>query len=320
MRVLVTGGAGYLGSVLLKHLIDKGYNVTVVDCMLYGENHIKGLDASVVKADIRDSTELTELVPSMDAVIHLAAIVGDQAGDLSKEDTIRTNYFATRNLAELCRRYDKRIVYTSTCSVYGTQKNESLTEESALFPISIYALSKLAAEDAIRNYCKNYLILRLGTLHGMSPRMRFDLVINRFIAQAIQDKRITVFGGEQFRPFLHIMDASDAIIRALETDAIGTYNVGITNMRIMDIADTIKRKTGCEVTVYREIKDPRNYIVDSSKAMKELRVNATHDVEDSIRDVGSAMEEGVIRDYREPIYSNAEWLRRTLYGTHDNRR
>jgi len=245
VKVLVTGGAGYLGSILVKRLAERFEKVIVYDAMLYGNAHLSNTGADIVVGDVSDTQTLGKLIPSVDAVVHLAAIVGDQAGDIDKENTIKVNYFATRNLADLCRRMGKRLIYTSTCSVYGAQKNV-LTEESEVLPLSVYALTKLAAEDAVRNYCEDYVILRLGTLHGLSPRMRFDLVINRFIAQAIQDGKIAVFGGEQYRPFLHVRDAAEAIVKCLESDIRGTYNLGGQNMKIIDVANEIKNKTGCK--------------------------------------------------------------------------
>ncbi len=185
-----------------------------------------------------------------------------------------------------------------------------ITEKSAIAPLSLYAMSKMLAEDAIRKRCENYVIFRLGTLFGLSPRMRFDLVVNRFIAQAIQEKTITVYGGAQRRPFVHIQDVSDIFVKALDSDKKGTYNLGGENYMISDVAKIIEQKTGCHVQLRNDMADPRDYAVDSSLAKKTFGFKVNRNIEYVVAEIKSAYEKGIVKDYKEPIFNNGEWLQK----------
>src|SRR3989338_6416000 len=186
MKVLVTGGAGYLGTVLVNKLLRKGYKVTVLDNLLFGNYLGKHKNMKIIDGDIRNLVTVVKALNDADAVIHLASIVGDQAGDLEQRTTIEINYLATKNIAELCQLYGKRFIYPSTCSVYGERSEKVVKENARLIkPISLYGQTKLRSEQGIADSCNDYTILRLGTLFGLSPRMRFDLAINLFAAKAI---------------------------------------------------------------------------------------------------------------------------------------
>lgn len=310
MKVLVTGGMGYLGSIVVRKLLEEGFEVRVFDNLIYG----KSLGDSeckfeLVQGDVRDAESVSKAVTDVDAVIHLAGIVGDTPGNLNKELTINVNYLATRQLAELCNKRDLRLIFSSTCSIYGAKPDKLLNEKSEVYPLSIYAITKLAAEEAIKNLTDNFVIFRFGTLFGLSPRMRFDLVVNKFIAQAIQDKKITVFGGLQYRPFLHIQDAADSFVKALETPNKGVYNLGGVNYKIIDVANIMEQETGCEILLFENIKDPRNYAVDSSLAERTFGIKFTKSVKYAVDEIKDAYARGVIKNYKEPIFSNEEWLR-----------
>lgn len=312
MRVLVTGGMGYLGCVLVRKLCEKGHNVRMLDSLLYGNNLGNQLDFELIKGDIRDKDTLSKSLDGMDAVIHLAAIVGEPAGNLDKELTVNINYLATRRLAELCSKGGVKLVFSSTCSVYGARPNELINEKFEILPLSLYAISKLAAEESIEKLQPDSIILRLGTLFGYSPKMRFDLVVNRFIAQAMQHEKITVFGGSQYRPFLHVQDAVDAFVKSVNSNKNGLFNLGGINYRIIEVANIIQKKTDCEVVVFSEIRDPRNYAVDSSLAIKSLEVEFRRDIGYAIDEIKTAYENGSVKNYKDAIYSDEEWLRRLM--------
>lgn len=312
MKVLVTGGLGYLGCILVKKLTDKGYSVRVLDPLLFGNKLDENSDFDLIEGDIRDHATVLRALNGIDAVVHLAGIVGEPAGNLDKELTVSVNYLATRDLAKICSRRKTRLIFSSTCSVYGAKPDKLLKEDDEVFPLSIYAISKLAAEETIENANPNSVIFRLGTLYGYSPRMRFDLVVNTFIARAIQENKITVFGGQQYRPLVHVQDAADAFLKALDSDETGVFNLGGRNCKIIDVANVIQKETRCNVVVYQEIEDPRNYAVDSSLAIQSLKVDFRRDIPYTVNRIKVAFEEGSIRDYREPVYNNTEWLRRLI--------
>lgn len=310
MRVLVTGGLGYLGSVLVAKLIERGYEVKVLDLMLYG-NHLAKKDGGfeLIKGNLRDDKILQRAMDGVEAVIHLAGIIGDAAANLDMELTIDVNYLATVRLADLCSKRDVKLIFSSTCSVYGTQPNQLITEKSKTAPLSLYAFSKLLSEEAIRRRCKRYVIFRLGTMFGLSPRMRFDLVVNRFIAQAIQDGEIRVYGGEQYRPFVHLQDVSEYFVKALDGDVSGTYNIGGNNYRIIEVAELLRKKLGCKVVIEKEQKDPRNYAVDSTLAKETFGNRNFIEIDWAVDEIKTAYSRGIIKDYKAPVFDNEKWLR-----------
>jgi len=310
VRVLVTGGLGYLGSVLVAKLIERGYEVKVLDLMLYG-NHLAKKDGGfeLIKGNLRDDKILQRAMDGVEAVIHLAGIIGDAAANLDMELTIDVNYLATVRLADLCSKRDVKLIFSSTCSVYGTQPNQLITEKSKTAPLSLYAFSKLLSEEAIRRRCKRYVIFRLGTMFGLSPRMRFDLVVNRFIAQAIQDGEIRVYGGEQYRPFVHLQDVSEYFVKALDGDVSGTYNIGGNNYRIIEVAELLRKKLGCKVVIEKEQKDPRNYAVDSTLAKETFGNRNFIEIDWAVDEIKTAYSRGIIKDYKAPVFDNEKWLR-----------
>jgi len=304
MKVLVTGGAGYFGSVLVPKLLAAGHSVTVLDNFLYGRNPLEGVmdKITVIEGDIRDMTSVVKALGNCDAVIHLASIVGDQAGDIDPRTTIEINYLATKNIAELCELYGKKLLFASTCSVYGDGQNVVMKEDmkQVYSPLSLYGETKLKSENAIKQFDINYAIMRMGTLFGLSGRMRFDLVINLFIAKALNKEKITVFGGQQFRPFVHLLDASDAFLMALEKDMKGTFNVSWKNYKLIDVAHDIMAKLGAEIEISDKIVDKRNYFVDTSK-MEKLGFAPKRDIAFAVNEIKSFAK---TKDYKNPIFSN----------------
>ena len=311
MRLLVTGGSGYIGSIMTKALVERGDFVRVLDSMLYGNHLDSSYEGSeVINGDINDDRSLNKAIADVDAVIHLAAIVGDQACDLNKERAIHTNYLAARNIAHSCAKNGKRLLFLSTCSVYGAKPGSVITESDSVLPLSIYAITKLAAEEAVQSSGCDHVILRLGTVYGYSPRMRFDLVINLMIAQALQLGSITVFGGDQFRPFIHVKDVVENSMRAVDSEATGVFNLGGSNHQICGVGKKIRDLTKCRINLFADIKDPRNYAVDSTKARQVLGAKFSRDIADAVDEIQFALKRGTLKSFDDPTYCNAEWLRR----------
>ncbi len=315
--VLVTGGAGYLGSVLVRKLLGQGYGVIVLDALYFGDDSIKDLyekpDFIFIKGNIENIGDLSKALEKASYVIHLAGIVGDPACSVDPVFTIQTNFFATQAFIKLCKYYKiKRFIFASTCSVYGAAKNK-LNEDSPTNPVSLYARSKLEAEDVLLSEADesiDIVIMRMATLYGWSYRPRFDLVANLFAGKAAVGEDIIVQGGSQRRPLLHLEDAASAFTLALKASknkvAGEIFNVGFTseNYTILEIAAmTEKSKEGVRVIVDKNVADKRDYWVDFSKIENTLNIKPQNDLEISIREI---MKEVVKRklDIRNPKYSN----------------
>lgn len=321
--VLVVGGAGYLGSVLSRKLLAKGFKVVVLDILAFGINPVKALRRNkrfkLIEGDIRNISTITRALVGVDAVINLAAIVGDPACKNSPEMTIETNYLANKALAEACK-YNQinRFLYASTCSVYGAMKNDKeLTEESPLNPVSLYARSKIQSEEGIMSLIDGNFsptILRMGTLYGYSPRMRFDLVVNTMTKTALQTGNIYIHGGgKQWRPLLHVEDAADAYIGCLKAPIESVrgevFNIGSSgqNYQIIDIARIVLKHIPKTRLVFQgEAGDPRNYFVSFKKCKRTISFAARHGVANGVAEIKNAIGSGEIKDPENPIYYNVE--------------
>lgn len=328
-NVLIVGGAGYLGSVLCRKLLERGYKVRVLDNLLYGDDGIRKLygnqNFEFVKGDMRNIQIVMDAIKGMDAVIHLAAIVGDPASAIDPEETIEINYLGTKMLAEICK-YNQinRFIFASTCSVYGTNPDPEklLNEESPLNPVSLYAEMKLKSEEGLLELVdENFspTIFRMATLYGLSPRMRFDLVINLLTAKATIEKKITIFGGDQWRPFLHVEDAAEAYIKCLEAPIHKVrgeiFNVGSNeqNHQIREIGKMIKDIIpDAEIITEEENVDKRNYRVSFKKIENVLGYKPCHTIKDGITEIYRAIQQGIFSDYKNPKYSNYKFLQRNL--------
>ena len=307
MRIVVTGGAGYLGSCLCRRLLEENHEVTCLDNLLYGVEPIKPLlkNASfhLLEGDIRNMTTLTMAINRAEAVIHLASIVGQQAANLNPQVTMEINYLATKNLVELCKLYNvSTLVFASTCSVYGARPNDLIDEKSATSPVDLYAETKIRSEGAILEVFPDATILRTATLFGLSPRMRFDLAINRFVAQALQDKKLTVFGGQQYRPFLHVQDAVEAYLLVLRRHLKGIYNISWENWQIVDVAKLISDSLGAEIEISTKIVDLRDYKVSYDK-IKKMGFRPERSIQLAVKEIGDRYE-GEFKDYRLPKFDN----------------
>lgn len=261
MKILVTGGAGYLGSVLVPMLISEGHNVDVIDIR-------QPISGNWINRDVfHDPITETDL-KNVDAVIHLAALVGDAICNKDPQRAVEVNYLGTKYLSQACKKAGVKLVFASTCSVYGV-KNNLCKEDTDPEPFSLYGITKLKAESDVLN--AGGIVLRMGTLYGISPKMRYDLVVNEFVRKAKVDKVVSVFGGSQMRPFLEIKNAASAYLQCLKSDISGEiFNLADENITILKLAQIIQEIFGCEINILPEIVDKRSYMVDSSKAIKTL--------------------------------------------------
>lgn len=322
--ILVVGGAGYLGSVLIKKLLSRGFKVKVLDILMFGKQSIKEYlnndRFKLIKGDIRNISTLVRALDDVDAVINLAAIVGDPACENRPEVAIETNYLANKNLAEACKYHQiNRFIFASTCSVYGTMgENERLDENSSLNPFSLYARSKIQSEEGIlRLEDENFspIVLRMGTLYGYSPRMRFDLVVNAMTKSAVVNKYISVHGGgKQWRPLLHVEDAADAYIKCLQAPLEKVkgqiFNLGSSkqNYQIINIAETVKKCVpGASLYIDDKNSDLRDYFISFSRIEKALKYKAVCKLEDAIIRIKKAIEDKEINNVDDPKYYNVEY-------------
>ncbi len=312
LNVLVVGGAGYVGGAVTDALVRAGYSTRVYDALLYEESYRKPVE--FVFGDVRDEDRLLPYVRWADAVVWLAAIVGDGACQLNPEVTIDVNQEA---VAWLTRHFDRRIIFMSTCSVYGAQDKVELDEDAPTAPLSVYAATKLAAEAYLRD--SKALTFRLGTLFGVGDefsRIRLDLVVNTLTVRAWQSGKITVFGGDQFRPLLHVMDVAQAVVSNIETSATGVFNLHRQNVRIVDLAYQLRNHFPDLVIEQTPMKfqDSRNYRVRSDKAYQLLGFRASHSIDQGIEEMKYLVENHRIKDLLNPRYTNQVFL--SMFNTH----
>ena len=269
MRVLVLGGAGYSGSVLVEELLARGDEVTVVDAFWFGDWLKDARGLTKVVGDVRNPESFPKA--SFDALIHLANIANDPGVELSPVLSWEVNVLATHLLSDWASKQEiPHVIYASSGSVYGVKDEERVTEDLSLVPISAYNKTKMVAERVLLSYSDAFRlhIVRPATICGTSPRMRFDLTVNMLTLQGMRDKRITVFGGSQVRPNIHIRDLVGVYVHLLSGRDIeaGIFNAGFQNLSVMEIAQLIAKKTSAEIVV-SESDDPRSYRLDSTKLL-----------------------------------------------------
>jgi nucleoside-diphosphate-sugar epimerase len=305
MNVLIVGGAGYIGGAITDILQNTDHRTRVYDSLVYEESYRKPID--FIYGDVRDIETLREQLEWADAVIWLAALVGDGACAINPEISVEINQDAVRWLSE---NFNGRIIFTSTCSVYGAQ-NGILSEESPNGPLSVYARTKLAAEQYLEN--KNALIFRLGTLFGISDlfaRLRLDLVVNVMTVRAALEGELTVYGGDQFRPLLHVRDVAEAIVQYIDTEYKGIYNLHRQNVRIVDLAYQVRNHFPDTVVsrTEMEFEDARNYRVSSEKVRTELGWRPKYSIDDGIIEIKELIETKRLKDVMNPRYTNQAFL------------
>jgi nucleoside-diphosphate-sugar epimerase len=305
-NVLVVGGAGYIGGHVTDRLTEAGYTVRVYDNLLYEEKYLKPVD--FVRGDILDQASLKPHLAWADAVVWLAALVGDGACALDPALTEKVNL---ESLRWAVRHFDRRLVFMSTCSVYGAQDG-ILDEDSPVNPLSVYAHTKVEAEKVVAP--ANSITFRLGTIFGVGDRfsrLRLDLVVNLLTVKACLYRRMSVYGGAQYRPLLHVRDVAEAIVPNIATPHRGVYNLVSCNMTILQAAEKIAELVP-DVTIERtEIKfqDARNYQVSGTRAEETFGFQPRLTVYDGIREIKDLTEQGRIGDVYNTRYSNAEYLR-----------
>ena len=308
MKVLIVGGAGYVGGGIVD-LLSTENEVTVYDSLIYENSYRKNVD--FIFGDIRDYKKINNILDKHDAVIWLAALVGDGACAINPALTHEINSETVKNLA---KNFKGKIVFLSTCSVYGAQEG-ILDESSDVNPLSEYASSKLIAEKYLAD--SDSIIFRLGTLFGIGDkfsRIRLDLVVNILTTKAYIDKKMSVFGGEQWRPLLHVKDVANAIAHTLDTQTNGVFNLHYKNFKIIEIANEIKNKiSDVEIeTTPLPFQDARNYQVSSDKLKDATGFQASVDLTQGINEMYELISSNRIKDINDPRYSNQNFLQK--YG------
>jgi nucleoside-diphosphate-sugar epimerase len=320
--VLVIGGAGFVGSVLVRELIALGYRVTVMDALVYGDESIRALygrpDFDVVPGDLRSVESIVRSVKSADAVIHLGGLVGDPACAVDEQLTLDINLHATRTIAEASRGLGvKRLVFASSCSVYGASEG-TIDELTPLKPISTYAQTKMDSEKLLLSLDNPYfttVILRFGTFFGLSPRPRFDLVVNMLVAKALADREITIFGGDQWRPFIHVRDGALALSQCLSAplEAVKgeVFNVGsdAENHSLAEIAEMVAELVeGTRVNYVPAASSEASYRVSFAKISDRLGFHPKYSLAHGLQELKEAIESGEISHYLDHRYSNIKAL------------
>ena len=305
-NIFVTGGAGYVGAVLVPRLLDEGCTVTVLDLMIYGDSVIAPHPRlRVIKGDIRDQALLNEALPGHDAVIHLACISNDPSFELNPTLGKSINLDAFGPLVKISRESGvKRFIYASSSSVYGIKKEQNVNEEMILEPLTDYSRFKADCEQILNEAQTTdftTVTIRPATVCGYSPRQRLDVVVNILTNLAYHKGEITVFGGEQLRPNIHIADMVESYIVVLnapnEAVAGQIYNAGYENQPVRELAETVRSVVGEHVKlVTTPTDDNRSYHISSEKIREELGFKATHTIRDAVEDLAKAFESGKLPD------------------------
>ena len=310
MKILVTGACGYKGHVLVPKLLARGYKVVAFDLQWFGNFHMPHPNLSIVKGDVRD----IDIIPldGVDCIIHLSSIANDPCGDLNPKLTWEVSALATMQLADKAKRMGiKRFIYASSGSVYGVKEEAQVTEELELKPISEYNKTKMVGERVLLSYQDDMVvqIVRPATVCGYSPRMRLDVSVNLLTMQALSKGKITVFGGDQVRPNIHIDDITDVYLHLIDhPEVTGVYNAGFENISIMEIAKLVTKHIPVEIAV-TESNDPRSYRINSDKLLATgYRPKKT--VEDAIREIIEKYRAGVLKD--EDHFYNLRWMEKTV--------
>jgi len=312
MNVLVIGGAGYVGTILVNKLLKLGHQVTCYDLMIYGAHFSDHKNLNLVKGDIRNLELLEKNIISQDCIIHLACISNDPSFELNPTLGKSINYDCFEPLVKMSVKHSvKKFVYASSSSVYGVKSDSNVTEETSLEPLTDYSKFKMLCEKILLKYRSEKfetVIIRPATVCGYSPRQRLDVIVNIFVNHAFNNKKITIFGGSQLRPNIHIEDMVQVYLDLLNIDTTSilypVYNVGFENHKIKDIAeivqDRFKKKEHIEI-IFQETDDLRSYHIDSSKIERELDFKPTKNIKDAVDDLINAFESKKLKNSMEDI-------------------
>lgn len=312
MKILVTGACGYKGNVLIPKLLSLGHTVIAFDIMWFGNDLIPHPALKVVKGDVRDIDSIP--LNGVDIVIHLSSIANDPAGDLNPKLTWEVSALATMQLADRSVRFGvKQFIYASSGSVYGLKEEEQVTEDLTLIPLSEYNKTKMVAERVVLSYADRMVVqvVRPATVCGLSNRMRLDVAVNMLTIQALTKGEITVLGGEQTRPNIHIEDITDLYLFLLERKELtGIYNAGFENLTINNIAKMVSSHTPAKIIV-KQSNDPRSYRIDSSKLL-QTGFKPKYSVNDAIKEIVYAYNTGKLKN--EERYHTVSWMQKNNFG------
>jgi nucleoside-diphosphate-sugar epimerase len=312
MRVLVTGACGYKGSVLVPKLLARGHDVVGLDIMWFGNELAAHPRLMTIQGDVREIDSIP--LEGVDAIIHLSSVANDPCGDLNPKLTWEVSCLATMQLADKAARLGiNRFIYASSGSVYGLKEESQVTEDLDLVPLSEYNKTKMVAERVLMSYADRMVvqIVRPATVCGLSPRMRLDVSVNMLTMQALTRGEITVLGGEQTRPNIHIDDITDLYLFLLENPQVtGIYNAGFENLSIRTIAEMATRRAQAKIKVLPS-NDPRSYRVNSDKLLA-TGFKPKKTVGDAIDEICAAYHAGALKD--EERFHNLKWMQKTLFA------
>ena len=312
MHVFVTGGCGYKGTVLVPKLLALGHKVTAFDIQWFGDFLNPHPNLKVVRGDVRNINEID--LSGIDAIIHLSSVANDPCSDLDPKLTWEISCLATMQLADKAARQGiERFIYASSGSVYGVSDAPDVTEDLELSPLSEYNKTKMCGERILLSYANDMVvqIIRPATVCGYSPRMCLDVAVNLLTMQALDKGQITVLGGNQVRPNIHIDDITDLYLFMLANpEHTGVFNAGFENISIMDIATEVSEIVGAEVEV-KPSNDPRSYRVNSDKLLN-IGFKPKKTVSDAIRELSGLYAQGALKN--EEQFHNLKWMTKTLYS------
>jgi len=312
MKILVTGGCGYIGTVLIKKLLKLGHKVISVDKQWFGNYLPKNKNLTNLKLDIKDIQKIS--LKGVNTIIHLSSISNDPMAEIDKNLSWETSVLGSEILTRhAIKSKVKRIIYASSGSVYGIKKEKKVTEDLSLKPLSTYNKVKMTTERVILSYKDkiDVIILRPATVCGFSPRMRLDLTVNLLTFQALKKKRITVFGGKQKRPNVHIDDIIDAYIFFIKNKKIrfGIFNIGFENLSILQIAKMISKKIKSNIMIKKNHNDARSYNLDSTKLLK-TGFKPKKNINDAINELKNLYYKKKLLD--KPNFHSIKWLKSIL--------
>ena len=303
-KIFITGGAGYVGSVLTPYLISKGYQITVLDLMIYGEDVLKeNKNLKIIKGDIRNKSLLKKIIPGHDAVIHLACISNDPSFELNPKLGQSINYDAFEPLVKLSKESSvKRFIYASSSSVYGIKKEKNVDELKSLEPLTDYSKFKAECEKILFDYESNdftAVVIRPATVCGYGVRQRLDVVVNILTNLAYHKRKILVFGGNQLRPNIHIEDMArvyDTVLKAENKLVAGQiFNAGYENQKVIELAGIVKKVIGEDVQLDIEpSEDNRSYHISSNKIKNILKFSTQKTIEDAVKDLKAAFDKKLL--------------------------